>query len=44
MSGTTSIDVSGIDMLTELKKALDKKGIKLVLTSGGRELVQHCSS
>ncbi|CAN6441231.1 unnamed protein product [Victoria cruziana] len=44
MSGTTSIDVSGIDMLTELKKALDKKGIKLVLTSGGRELVQPCSS
>ncbi|CAN6456315.1 unnamed protein product [Victoria cruziana] len=43
MSGTTSIDVSGIDMLAELKKALDKKGIKLVLTSGGREVTEKLS-
>ncbi|PSS01420.1 Sulfate transporter 3.1 like [Actinidia chinensis var. chinensis] len=40
MSAVCSIDTSGISMLEEVKKILDRKGLKLVLANPGSEVMK----
>ncbi|WOK98504.1 hypothetical protein Cni_G07216 [Canna indica] len=44
MGGVGSIDTSGISMLEEVKKIIDRRGIKLVLANPGSEVMKKLSA
>ncbi|KAK1267205.1 Sulfate transporter 3.1 [Acorus gramineus] len=44
MGAVTSIDTSGVSMLEEVKKNLDRRGLKLVLANPGSEVLKKLDS